>query len=436
MTPHSLIATLHKQTLSKAVLSEHALIIVISVAYQSKTVASRIPSFTEQNQTKRNWISAIPQHLLQCSICAWRGTIITTTLLYEDVITVILNIPLRNKAESWEYNRCQIDKTIELPHTEFEHLRHNTLADYDFITNSLSELPTSNDRTCHCIMVLDKDADDGILVDPQGYNYARYSAFVPNARQLCRLSQFPALEEMTADMERLVDYYTKQALESQSDGKATLLLSDVSEQYEATTQGFLDYDLFTNMLAERPEFDGVEENCGELFIKVNPLFKDIHIRELSQQEMDVICAKHVLWLNGAGGEQANLSSCVLKGLNLYARDLSNSYCEHAVFASCLLKSVDFSNAEMESARFTDCYMQDICANKTNFIQAEFKECDISNSVVCDSLLTSATMQQCKVENTQIVDCQLDGFEYPETDMDKAMCFTSQTPSETNDMKLS
>ncbi|MFR1480928.1 MAG: DUF6329 domain-containing protein [Hydrogeniiclostridium mannosilyticum] len=32
---------------------------------------------------------------------------------------------------------------------------------------------------------------DGFLVDPQGYNYARYSAFVPNARSL-----------LTPDMDR------------------------------------------------------------------------------------------------------------------------------------------------------------------------------------------------------------------------------------------
>lgn len=190
------------------------------------------------------------------------------------------------------------------------------------------------------------------------------------------------------------------------------------------------------MIVERPEFDDVEEYCGELSLRVNPMFEDIHTRELSQQELDVICAKHVLWLNDSGGEQANLSNCVLKGLNLYGKDLSNSSCEHAVFDGCNLQSVDFSNAEMESARFINCKMQDIFANVTNFVQAEFRNCDISNSVVCDSLLTSATMQQCKVEDTQITNCQLDGFEYPDTDMDKVACYTSQTKDEITDMKLS
>ncbi|MCQ4022847.1 DUF6329 domain-containing protein [Ruminococcus sp. zg-924] len=349
---------------------------------------------------------------------------------------MILNIQLRNKMESWEYNRCQIDKTIELSHTEFEHFRRNTLADYDFIRNSLDDLPTTNDNTRHCIMLLDDGGDDGILVDPQGYDYARYSEYVPNARQLCRLGQFPALEEMTADMERLVDYYTKQALETQSEGKTTLLLSDVSERYEATTQGFLDYDLFTNMLAERPEFDDVEENCGDLFITVNLQYERVHTREISPRELEVICAKHTLWLNDAGGGQADFSNCHLKGLSLYGKDLSNSRCEFAVFEDCNLQSVDFSNAEMETARFDGCFMQDIFANKTNFLQANFTNCDISNSVITDSLLTSAAMNHCKVENSQITKCQIEGFKYLETDMSKAACFDSQPQSETNDMKLS
>ena len=32
--------------------------------------------------------------------------------------------------------------------------------------------------------ILDADGTDGFLVDPQGHNYARYGAFVPNARSL------------------------------------------------------------------------------------------------------------------------------------------------------------------------------------------------------------------------------------------------------------
>ncbi len=349
---------------------------------------------------------------------------------------ITLNTILHNKMERWEYDRCQVDKTIELPHSEFEHFRRNTLADYDFISNSLDDLPTTNDNTRHCIMVLDEEADDGILVDPQGYDYARYSAYVPNARQLCRLGQYSSLEDMNREMGELVEHYTKEVLQIQSEGQVTLSLSDVGDYYQSEYQGFLDHELFKNMLMERPEFDDIEENCGDLFITVNPQYERVYTREISPRELEVICAKHTLWLNDAGGEQADLSNCVLKGLSLYGKDLSNSRCEFAVFEDCNMQSVDFSNAEMESVRFDGCFMQDIFANKTNFVQANFTNCDISNSVITDSLLTSAAMNHCKVENSQITKCQTEGFKYPETDMDKAACYTSQTPNETSDMKLS
>ena len=187
------------------------------------------------------------------------------------------------------------------------------------------------------------------------------------------------------------------------------------------------------MMMERPEFDDIEENCGELFINIKSQYLHNQMRELTQQEVDVICAKHVLWLNDAGGERANFQNCYLNNLNLYGRDLSNSYCEGAQFENCDMHSTDFSNAEMESARFDNCYMQDIFANKTNFIQADFIGCDISNSVVCDSILTSATMQNCDVDNTEITNCQLDSFKYPATDMNKAACVTGQTEEQTNSL---
>ena len=35
-----------------------------------------------------------------------------------------------------------------------------------------------------CVLLLSKTGNDGILVDTQGYDYPRYSAFIPNARQI------------------------------------------------------------------------------------------------------------------------------------------------------------------------------------------------------------------------------------------------------------
>ena len=74
--------------------------------------------------------------------------------------------------ERWEYDRCHVDVTVTLSNSEFEYFRRHLLQDHNFIIDALSELPVTNDNTRHCIMVLNDEADDGILVDPQGYSFA------------------------------------------------------------------------------------------------------------------------------------------------------------------------------------------------------------------------------------------------------------------------
>lgn len=349
---------------------------------------------------------------------------------------MILNVHLNRKPTEYGLSRCNVAHIVELSHDDFIKLKSRPLDDYRFITDNKDKLEYDNSNTRQCIMFLNGEGEDGILVDPQGYDYARYSAYISNAQQLCRLGQYPSLDDSNRDMESLVEHYVREVMETHSEGEATLSLSDVGDYYQSEYQGFLDHELFQNMMTERPEFDGVEENCGDLFIHVRSQYQHNQMRELSQQEVDVMCAKHILWLNDAGGERLNLQNCYLKNLNLYGKDLSNSYCEGALFENCDMHSADLSNAELESARFDNCYMQDIFANKTNFIQAEFIGCDISNSVVCDSILTSATMQKCKVNNTQITNCQLDGFEHPATDMSATACVTGQTEEQTNSLNYS
>ena len=74
-------------------------------------------------------------------------------------------------------------KVIELPSQRFQQFSRALLADYDFIAENQNSIRHDDDAR-HCLLILDTEGKDGFLVDPQGYNYARYSAFVPNARSL------------------------------------------------------------------------------------------------------------------------------------------------------------------------------------------------------------------------------------------------------------
>ena len=95
---------------------------------------------------------------------------------------MIIQAELKRKQSEYEGEACVVDKVIELPAQRFRQFSRALLADYDFIAENKNTI--RHDDARHCLLILDADGTDGVLVDPQGYNYARYSAFVANARSL------------------------------------------------------------------------------------------------------------------------------------------------------------------------------------------------------------------------------------------------------------
>ena len=91
---------------------------------------------------------------------------------------MIIQAELRRKQSEYEGEACVVDKVIELPAQRFQQFSRALLADYDFIAENKNAIRHDDDAR-HCLLILDADGTDGFLVDPQGYNYARHSAFVP-----------------------------------------------------------------------------------------------------------------------------------------------------------------------------------------------------------------------------------------------------------------
>jgi len=96
---------------------------------------------------------------------------------------MIIQAELKCKQTGCEADPCAVDKVIELPSPRFRQFSRALLADYDFIAENKDAIQRDEDAR-HCLLILDAEGTDGFLIDPQGYDYARYSAFVPNARSL------------------------------------------------------------------------------------------------------------------------------------------------------------------------------------------------------------------------------------------------------------
>ena len=190
---------------------------------------------------------------------------------------MIIETPLYYKATDLQTERCQVDEVVKLNHWQFEYLKNCTLDDFDFIEELRDKLPLTNDNTRHCILALDESGGDGVLIDPQGYSYPRYSAFIPNARQMLEAEKYPSLTDFAKSMREMVETVTRLALGSHTDGVYASDLENLETGY--LTKIIWDKFLLIDMLNERPEFESVEYEKGSVVMKL----KDEYINDFAEE---------------------------------------------------------------------------------------------------------------------------------------------------------
>ena len=96
----------------------------------------------------------------------------------------VINAPLVRKQEEAYTRPCAIKKVVELSAKAFDVFLKNLLDDYEFLDEFNREGYTYENEITPCIMVLGKGSDDGVCVDTSGCSYARFSAYIPHARQI------------------------------------------------------------------------------------------------------------------------------------------------------------------------------------------------------------------------------------------------------------
>ena len=118
---------------------------------------------------------------------------------------ITFNAPLNHKAYSYEPMQIEVEKVITLYGKRFEQMRDHPLEDAPEIIDN-RELMYMEGNTAHCILFLDGNGSDGILVEAEGADYARKSQFIPNARAIIEQSKFTAGErELHAELEAMAD---------------------------------------------------------------------------------------------------------------------------------------------------------------------------------------------------------------------------------------
>ncbi len=124
---------------------------------------------------------------------------------------ITFNAPLNHKAYSYEPMQIEVEKVIPLYGKKFEQMREQPLEDAPEIIEN-RELMYRDGNTAHCILFLDANGNDGILVEAEGYDYARKSQFIPNARAIIEQSEFTYGErQLHAELKAMADHIAELA---------------------------------------------------------------------------------------------------------------------------------------------------------------------------------------------------------------------------------
>lgn len=83
-----------------------------------------------------------------------------------------------DKEQLLPQDEFKVVKVIEIPLRQFEKFINRTLDDYDFIEEHKDLMFIDENNVWHCIFVTTEIFDYGILIQSEGYSYARYSAYL------------------------------------------------------------------------------------------------------------------------------------------------------------------------------------------------------------------------------------------------------------------
>ena len=92
---------------------------------------------------------------------------------------------LIDKAPFPEKARFQITKVIELPNNQYRRYMNELWRDMAFISRNEPNMRfDEKSETFFCLFVTCRDAINGLLVEAEGFDYARYAAFIPDKKAL------------------------------------------------------------------------------------------------------------------------------------------------------------------------------------------------------------------------------------------------------------
>ncbi len=120
-----------------------------------------------------------------------------------------------NKPDVQDFRICAVEF---LEKDQWHAFTNNMLNDYDFIDRHSARLCVGSDNVVNALLVVNKQGEDGILVNSEGSAYARYSAYLPFAGHL-----------LDYYVNMIADYCVTEGTQNTSDGAWAISFDEIYE---------------------------------------------------------------------------------------------------------------------------------------------------------------------------------------------------------------
>lgn len=95
---------------------------------------------------------------------------------------MILNLPyLERKAISFTTHEYVVEKALPVSNYRFRQITADPMQGHQEIQDNIDNMYYDGHQY-HCLLIYDKENGDGLLVESEGYSYARYAQYIPQAK--------------------------------------------------------------------------------------------------------------------------------------------------------------------------------------------------------------------------------------------------------------
>ena len=195
------------------------------------------------------------------------------------------NSTLNHKCDSYSPYEVNVEKVITLYGKEFSQLKDDTLDDNPYIAQNHELMYIDSNDVAHCLLFVDYDSGDGLLVESEGCGYARKSQFISNARALVENNEMtPSEQKLHNQLKQISDKIAELA----HCGEKSFDFEELLDKSDMDLKSLL-RDSVVTMLQEREDIQMAESQSIDVDFQ-----PDITVEVKPTQELTFYCPLRIV----------------------------------------------------------------------------------------------------------------------------------------------